>query len=191
MKKVRSSQPAILVLNWIKHSFPCEYRYKFHRIQMKAPEICKKETLLQVFSWKFSELFKNNFFYRYLWTTASGHLHSLNNLFFLAMEWTNRNQAFYICKHDLSRLSSVMNIMSSPWWALHLENFTKQTTHRSSLLLMFFRIGVLKNFTNFTVCEMFRITFLYKSPPVAASWPSYCCIGRHIIILIKLVNIYI
>ena len=30
------------------------------------------------------------------------------------------------------------------------------------------------------MCEMFKITFFYKSPPVAASWPSYCCIGRRI-----------
>ena len=161
---------------------------------MKAPEFCnsdKKRLYCRCFPENFLNCLSITFFNRYLRATASGHLHSLNNLFFLAIEWTNRNQVFYICKHDLSRLSSMMNVMSSPWWALHLENFMKQTTHISSSLLMFFRIGVLKNFTNFTVCEMFRITFLYKSLLVAASWPSYCCIGRHIIILIKLVNIYI
>ena len=163
----------------------------FTEFRWKPLRSVKKRLYCRCFPENFPNCLRITFF-----TDTSGRLLldifiHLTTYFFLAMEWTNRNQAFYICKHDLSRLSSVMNIMSSPWWALHLENFTKQTTHRSSSLLMFFRIGVLKNFTNFTVCEMFRITFLYKSPPVAASWPSYCCIGRHIIILIKLVNIYI
>ena len=113
-------------------------------------------------------MFKNNFFTEHLRTTASGHFHSLNNLFtrlfILANMIYHGFQAWWIS------------------WALHLENFTKQTTHRSSRSLMFFRIGVLKNFTNSTgeICKMFKITFFYKSPLVAASWPSYCCTGRRI-----------
>ena len=36
---------------------------------------------------------------------------------------------------------------------------------------MFFKIGVLKNFTNFTVeiCKIFKNILFYRTPPVAAS----------------------
>ena len=62
---------------------------------------------MQVFSWEFSKILKNNLFTEHLRTTASGHFHSLNNLTFLAIQWTKRNQAFYTCEHVLSWLSSM------------------------------------------------------------------------------------
>ena len=46
-------------------------------------------------------------FPKFLRITASGHFHLLNNLTFFAIQWTNRNQAFYTCEHVLSWLSSV------------------------------------------------------------------------------------
>ena len=57
-------------------------------------------------------MFKNNIFTEHLRTAASGDFHSLNNFFYLAIQWTYRNQAFYICEQYLSWLSSVMNIIS-------------------------------------------------------------------------------
>ena len=113
IKKVRSSQPAIFVLNWIKHSFPCGYRYKFRRIQIIAPEICNSDKK-RLHCRCFPENFPNCLRIIFLQNT-SGRL--LLDIFihlttFLAIQWTNRNQAFHICEHDLSRLSSEMNIMS-------------------------------------------------------------------------------
>ena len=63
----------------------------------------------------------------------------------MAIQWTNRNQAFIFA-------NIIYHGFQAWWisWALHLENFTKQMTHRSSRSLMFFRVGVIKNFTNFT-----------------------------------------
>ena len=51
------------------------------------------------------------------------------------------------------------------------------TKVRSSRSQMFFKIGVLKNFANFTptqafsceICKIFKSTFFYRTPPVAAS----------------------
>ena len=67
---------------------------------------------------------------------------------FFVIQWTNRNQAFYIFEH-------VLHVFRTWWisWSLHLENFTlrnKQTAHRSSCSHMSYKICVLKNFTNFT-----------------------------------------
>ena len=45
---------------------------------------------------------------------------------------------------------------------------------------VFLKISQISQVFSCEICEMFKITFFYKSPPVAASWPSYCCIGRRI-----------
>ena len=131
---------------------------------------------MQVFSWTFSEMFKNNFFTEHIRTTASGHFHSLNNwFFFFSIQWTNRNQAFYICEHDLSRLSSAMNIMSI--WKTLRNKRPIETTVRLCFSEKFhkFRRCFLVKFV-----KCLRLGNFYKSPLVAASWPSYCCIGRRI-----------
>ena len=116
---------------------------------------------MQVFSWKFSEILKNNFFTEHLRITASGHFRSLNSFTFFAIIWTNRNQAFDILNMFYHGFQA--------WgisWALHLENFTKQTTHRSSRSHMFFKnvflkISQISQVLSKEICEMF--TFLQKS----------------------------
>ena len=115
---------------------------------------------------------------------------------FFVIQWTNRNQAFYIFEH-------VLHGFRTWWisWSLHLENFTlrnKQTAHRSSCSHMSYKICVLKNFTNFTekhlswshllikfqswrpanLLKRDSNTLFYRTPPVTASWYSCYCIGR-------------
>ena len=55
----------------------CEKRcslkfFKTHRKTSKACNFIKKETLAQVFSCEFREIFKNIFFTEHLWVTTSG-----------------------------------------------------------------------------------------------------------------------
>ena len=75
--------------------------------QLRSVTLIKK-TPVQVFSCEICEIFKNLF-----WQNTSGRLlldfFSFTQLFF-ATQWTNRNQAFSIFEHVLSRLSNVMNI---------------------------------------------------------------------------------
>ena len=50
---------------------------KIPQIHRRTPQDCnfiKKETLVQVFSCEFCEIFKDTFFTEYFWTTASIHL---------------------------------------------------------------------------------------------------------------------
>ena len=68
-----------------------------------------KKTPVQVFSCEFCKIFKNPFWQKHLWTTASGFF-SFSQLF--ATQWTNRNQVFSIFEHVLSQLSNMMNIMN-------------------------------------------------------------------------------
>ena len=152
---------------------------------------------MQVFSCKFCEISKNNFFLQNTsrWLLLDFFIH-LTKLFF-AIQWTNRNQVLYIFEHVLSWLLNVMNIMSFGSGKLY---FAKQIPHRSSHLHIFSKIGVLKNVTNFTQKHLCWSCFLIKlqdkfnthvflwnlqnhflqNTLVAASWPSCCCIGRHI-----------
>ena len=41
------------------------------KLQAEAGNFVKKETLTQVFSYEFCEVFRNTFFTEHLWTTAS------------------------------------------------------------------------------------------------------------------------
>ena len=70
----------------------------------------------------------------------------------------------------------------------HFDNDSKVQKNRSSLSQMFFKIGILKNFTTFNgklqqdrefntptqvfsceYCQIFKNSFFYRTPPVAAS----------------------
>ena len=48
---------------------------------IKACNFIKKETLAQVFSWEFCEIFKNIFFTEHLWTTASSSAFYFSRMF--------------------------------------------------------------------------------------------------------------
>ena len=151
---------------------------------------------MQVFSWEFSEILKNNFFTEHLRRTASRHFHSLNNL-------TVFLQSSELIETRLFIFANMFYHGFQAWWiswALHLENF------RSSRPQVFSKIGVLRNFEKFSecfffykvaglrvatlskkrlwhgcfpvnFCEVSKNTFSYRTPPVAASetlpnkWP--------------------
>ena len=107
---------------------------------MKAPEICnsnKKRLQSRCFPENFAKILRITF--------LQNSSRQLFLDFFIHL--TNRNQVFYIFEHVLSHLSKVMNIMTLAFGKLY---FAKQTTHKSSLLHMHFKVCVLKNFTNFT-----------------------------------------
>ena len=127
---------------------------------------------MQVFSCKFWEISKNTFL-----QNTSGRL--LQDFFihlpkqFFAIQWTNRNQIFYIFEHVLSWLSNVMNIRSVGSGKLY---FAKQIPHRSSHFHIFSKIGVLKNVTNFTQkhlcwsCFLIKLQALHKSKTHVFLW---------------------
>ena len=114
-------------------------------------------------SWEFSEILKNYFFTKHLLTTACGHFHSLNKLtVFFAFQWTSRNQAFYICKHVLLWLSSVMNIMSFAFGKLYeIKRPIEAAVRRCSSKKVFLKISQISQVFSREICEMF--TFLQNN----------------------------
>ena len=142
---------------------------------MKAPEICnsnKKRLQSRCFPANFGKFLRITFL-----QNTSGRLlldffiHLLKQFF--AIQWTNRNQIFYIFEHVLSWLSNVMNIMSFGSGKLY---FAKQIPHRNNHLHIFSKIGVLKNITNFTQkhlcwsCFLIKLQALHKSKTHVFLW---------------------
>ena len=158
---------------------------------MKPPE-----TSVQVFSWEFSEILKNNVFTEHLRRSTSGHFYSLNNLLFFAIQWTNRKQVFYICEHCF-----IMAFKRDEYHELCIWTTAEVVAHRCSVKKVLLEIS--KKFTEkqmcqslffnkvaglgpatlfkkrprhscFPVnfCEVSKSTFSYRTPPVAVSETS-------------------
>ena len=142
---------------------------------MKVPEIYnsnKKRLQSRCFPVNFGKFLRITFL-----QNTSGRLlldfffHLLKQFF--AIQWTNRNQIFYIFEYVFSWLLSVMNIMSFGSGKLY---FAKQIPHRNSHLHIFSKIGVLKNITNFTQkhlcwsCFLIKLEALHKSKTHVFPW---------------------
>ena len=125
---------------------------------MKAPEVYnsnKKRLQCRCFRENLAKFLRITF----LHNTSGRLLPDFFILLFFAIQWTNRNQIFYIFEHVLSRLSSVMNITS-----LAFGKRAKQATQRSRRLHMFSKIGVFKIFTNYTGKHLCWSRFSIKLP---------------------------
>ena len=134
-----------------------------------------------MFSWKLSKMFKNNFFTEHLRTTNSGHFHSLNNLFFMAIQWTNRNQAFlYLQTWYITAFKRDEYHELGIWKTLRNKRPIEAAVRLCFSEKVFLKISQDSHVFSREIYEMFKITFFYNSPPVAASCPSYCCIRRRI-----------
>ena len=108
---------------------------------MKPPE-----TSVQVFSWEFSEILKNNVFTEHLRRSTSGHFYSLNNLLFFAIQWTNRKQVFYICEHCF-----IMAFKRDEYHELCIWKTAEVVAHRCSVKKVLLEIS--KKFTEKQMCQ--------------------------------------
>ena len=95
MVQCRSSRPEVFCKKSTSKNLA-----KFTGKHLCWPEACnfiKKETLSQVFSREFCEIFKNIFFKKHLWTTASEHWSDMGKVSWFHYRWNLTNALLLNC----------------------------------------------------------------------------------------------
>ena len=123
-------------------------------------------------------MFKNNFFTEHLRATASEHFHSFNNFLFFFFGHPLKPGFLYLRTWFITAFKRDEYHELCIWKTLRNKRPMEAAVSFSEQV--FLKISQISQVFSCEICEMFKITFFYKSPPVAASWPSYCCIGRRI-----------
>ena len=69
----------------------------------------------------------------------------------------------------------ILNVWQGSEYASEVGCLRTWLMKKSSHLQVFYKIGALKNFANFTgICEIFKNTFFHRTPPVAAFVMKLC-----------------
>ena len=139
-----------------------------------ACNFIKKETLVQVFSCEFCEIFMNIYFEEHLGTTASGFMFFIFLKPYSYNSTTTSNHNNMTCMQDHFTQSITLSWIRCSVKKVFLElsqNLQKNTC--ASLFFQpqacnFFKKETLAKLFSFEFCEISKNTFSYRTPPVAA-----------------------
>ena len=140
---------------------------------MKAPENCnsdKKRLHCRCFPENFPKCLRTTFLQNTSRRLILDIFIHLTTYFLWPSSELIETRLFYICKHNISRLSSVMNIMSLAFGKLYENKRPIEAAVRLCFSeQVFLKISQDSHVFSREIYEMFKITFFYNSPPVAAS----------------------